>query len=132
MGDIVLIPGAWSTAESWAPVTRQLRALGHRVYPVTLSGLDRQVDASSVGLATHVEDVLSVLEREDLRDVVLVGHSYSGIVAGQVADRAPDRVAHTVFVEAFLPHDGRSMLDAFGDEAARAGELRQIEESGGV
>ena len=79
---------------------------------MTLSGLaDRAGDVSNMGLETHVNDVLCVLERGDLRDVV-VGHSYSGIVAGQVADRAPDRVAHTVYIDAFVPHDGRSMLDA--------------------
>ena len=63
-----------------------------------------------------------------LRDVV-VGHSYSGIVAGQVADRAPDRVAHTVYIDAFVPHDGRSMLDAF-PERGRDDELAQIASNG--
>ncbi len=66
----------------------------------------------------------------DLRDVVLVGHSYSGVVAGQVADHAPDRVAHTVYLDAFLPHDRRSMLDAF-PERQREDGLRQISENWG-
>jgi pimeloyl-ACP methyl ester carboxylesterase len=118
--------GAWV----WEPVTRGLGALGYHVYPVTLSGLSRDADISNVGLATHVDDVLRVLEADDLRDVVVVGHLYSGIVAGMVADRAPDRVVHTVFVEAFLPHDGKSMLDAF-DEHQREDELRQIAEHQG-
>ena len=127
----VLIPGAWMGAWAWEPVTRGLRALGHGVYPLTLSGLDdREADVAGVGLETHVGDVLSVLEREDLRDAVVVGHSYSGIVAGQVVDRAPDRVAHTVFVDAFLPHDGRSMLDAFPEDQ-REEELAQISANGG-
>ena len=65
-----------------------------------------------------------------LRNVVVVGHLYAGIVAGQLADRAPDRVAHTVFVEAFLPHDGESMLDAF-PERGREEELARIAENGG-
>ena len=124
----VLIPGAWMGAWVWEPVTRGLRALGHRVYPVTLSGLAKDADTSDVGLATHIDDVLSIMEADDLRDVVVVGHSYSGIVAGQVADRAPDRVAHTVFIDAFLPRDGRAMLDAFG-ERQRQDELRQISEN---
>lgn len=59
-----------------------------------------------------------------------MGHSYSGLVAGQVADRAPGRVTHTVYVDAFLPHGGKSLLDAFG-ESQRADELRQIDENGG-
>jgi pimeloyl-ACP methyl ester carboxylesterase len=129
--DFVLIPGAWMGAWVWEPVGSELRALGHDVYPLTLSGLsDEDGDVSGVGLQTHVEDVLSVLEEGDLRDVAVVGHSYSGLVAGQVADRAPDRVAHTVFVDAFLPHDGKSMLDAF-PEPLREDELRQIAENGG-
>jgi pimeloyl-ACP methyl ester carboxylesterase len=122
----VLIPGAWMGAWVWEPVTRGLRALGHRVHPVTLSGLATDGEASGVGLATHVEDVLSILAAGDLRDVILVGHLYGGIVAGQVADRAPERVAHTVYVEAFLPHDGQSLLDAYGDPHAQEGQRRQV------
>ena len=129
--NFVLIPGAWMGAWVWNPVSSGLRALGHDVYALTLSGLDDEhADVSDVGLQTHVDDVLSVLEGNDLRDVAVVGHSYSGIVAGQVADRAPDRVAHTVFVDGFLPHDGKSMLDAF-PEPQREDELRQIAENGG-
>jgi pimeloyl-ACP methyl ester carboxylesterase len=130
LSNFVLIPGAWMGAWVWEPVTVGLRALGHRVHPVTLSGLDDgSVDVSDIGLETHVEDTLAVLETEDLRDVVIVGHSYSGIVAGQVADRAPGRVARTVYVDAFLPRDGVSLLDAFGE--GRVEEERQISENGG-
>jgi pimeloyl-ACP methyl ester carboxylesterase len=129
--NFVLIPGPWMGAWVWEPVTRGLRMRGHHVRPITLSGLaGPDADVSAVGLATHVEDVLSVLEEEDLRDVIVVGHSYSGIVAGLVADRAPERVVHTVFVEGFLPHDGRSMLHAF-PERQRAGELQLIAENRG-
>jgi pimeloyl-ACP methyl ester carboxylesterase len=129
--NFVLIPGAWMGAWAWEPVTDGLRALGHSVHPMTLSGLaDKEADVSEVGPATHVDDVLSILEGSDLRDVVVVGHLYAGIVAGQVADRAPDRVARTVFLEAFLPHDGKSMLDAIS-EGGREDELRQIAENGG-
>ena len=130
MSDFVLIPGAWMGAWVWEPVTRGLHTLGHSAHPVTLSGLAKGADVSDIGLATHVDDVLSILEEGDLRNVVVVGHSYSGIVAGQVADRAPDRVAHTVFVDAFLPHDGKSMLDAFS-ERQREDELAQIAENQG-
>ncbi|GGK90736.1 hypothetical protein Sme01_53010 [Sphaerisporangium melleum] len=127
----ILIPGPWMGAWAWEPVARGLRARGHDVHPITLSGLrDADADVSSVGLGTHVEDVLALMERDDLRDVIVVGHSYSGIVAGQVADRAPERVARTVFVEGFLPHDGKSMLHAF-PERVRAGELQLIAENHG-
>ncbi|GAA0400540.1 alpha/beta fold hydrolase [Microbispora corallina] len=128
---IVLIPGPWTGAWIWEPVTRGLRRLGHRALPVTLSGLgSADGDVSAVGLGTHVDDVLDFLAAEDLTGAVLVAHSYSGIVAGQVADRTPERVAHTVFVEGFLPHDGRSMLHAF-PERLRADELRLIEDNRG-
>ena len=127
--DFVLIPEAWMGAWVWEPVTDGLRALGHRAHPVTLSGLTGDADVSDVELETHVGGVLSVLEEGDMREAIVVGHSYSGIVAGQVADRAPVRVAH-VFVDAFLPHDGKSMLDAFSESQGEE-ELRQIAENGG-
>ncbi|MEV4458274.1 alpha/beta hydrolase [Microbispora sp. NPDC049633] len=127
----ILIPGPWMGAWAWGPVARRLRGYGHAARAITLPGLaDPDGDVAGVGLETHVGTVLSLLEEEDLRDVVLVAHSYSGIVAGQVADRAADRVAHTVFVEAFLPHDGKSMLHAFPDRQ-HAAELRLIEDNGG-
>ena len=125
----ILIPGAWMGAWVWESVAEALRELGHQVYPVTLSGL-AEGDDKDVGLATHVDDVLDLLESNDLRDAIVVGHSYSGIVAGQVAERAPERVAHTVYVDAFLPHNGKSLLDAF-DEPQRSEERRQIAENGG-
>ncbi|MBG0829078.1 alpha/beta hydrolase [Planomonospora sp. ID67723] len=127
----VLIPGPWMGAWVWEPVVRRLRQRGHVARAITLQGLDTaDTDVSGVGLETHVSDVLAILEKEDLHDVVVVGHSYSGLVAGQVADRARDRVSHTVFVEAFLPHDGKSMLHVF-PERQRADELRLIADNEG-
>ena len=126
----VLVPGAWMGAWVWESVTQQLRTKGYQVYPVTLSGLSKDAAGSEVGLSTHVSDVLAVLEEHDLHDVVLVGHSYSGIVVGQVTDRVPERVAHTIYADAFLPRDGKSLLDAFG-KPQRSDELKQIEENGG-
>ena len=127
----ILIPGPWMGAWAWEPVAQGLRGRGHHVLPVTLSGLSSpDADVSAVGLNTHVDDVLSLLQAEDLRDVIVVGHSYSGIVAGQVADRAPDRVTHTVFIEGFLPHHGKSMLHAF-PERQRAEELQLIADNHG-
>lgn len=110
----VLVPGPWMGAWVWEHVTRGLRALGHEAYPITLSGLDDPyADVSDIGPETHVDDVLSVMEKLDLTEAILVGHSYGGLVAAQVADRAPERVVRTVFVEGFLPHDGKAMLHAF-------------------
>lgn len=127
----VLVPGAWCSAGIWDAVAERLLAADRAACALTLTGLepDTQADPAAIGLQDHVGDVLRHVAERDLRDVVLVGHSYSGLVVGQVADRAPDRVAHTVFVQAFLPVDGRSLLDAFGAGAAQ--EAAQIERDGG-
>jgi pimeloyl-ACP methyl ester carboxylesterase len=128
---IVLVPGPWMGAWCWEAVQQRLRGHGHDALAITLPGLaGAGEDVSHVGLETHVERVMALLEERDLREVVLAGHSYSGLVVGQVADRAPDRVAHTVFIEGFLPHDGKSMLHAF-PERVRGSELRQIAENAG-
>lgn len=127
---LVLIPGAWSGPWVWEPVRLALTARGHDVRVVTLSGLEPGEDIASIGLDSHVQDVEAVLEAEDLREVVLVGHSYSGMVAGQVADRVPERVARTVYVQAFLPIHGESLLDAF-PAGAKAAELETIDRHGG-
>jgi pimeloyl-ACP methyl ester carboxylesterase len=86
MKTFVLIPGAWMGAWVWEPVTHGLRDRGHLVRPVTLPGIADGADAADVGLATHVEHVLALLEAEDLRNAVVVGHLYSGIVAASESD----------------------------------------------
>lgn len=117
MSTFVLVPGAWLGAWVWQTVADGLRALGHEVHAVTLSGLAERAgdDPDKIGLITHVRDVLAVLEEDDLREAVLVGHSYAGLVAGQAADWARDRVAHTVFLDANLPHDGQAMTDIWSE-----------------
>jgi pimeloyl-ACP methyl ester carboxylesterase len=112
MTTFLLIPGAWMGAWAWAAVTDGLRTLGHRAIPATLTGLEHpDDDVSGVSLATHVEDVAELVVAHRGDRVVLVAHSYAGMVAGQVATRATAPVAHTVFIQALLPEDGRSMLD---------------------
>ncbi|MFD4369350.1 alpha/beta fold hydrolase [Rhodococcus sp. NPDC058521] len=118
--DYVLVPGAWMAAWVWQPITDRLTELGHVVHAVTLTGLDGGSSSGGVGLVTHVDDVLQLLHSRNINDAIVVGHSYAGMVAGMVADRAPERVAHTVFVDSNVPRDGRSMLDAFGAEWRRA------------
>jgi pimeloyl-ACP methyl ester carboxylesterase len=127
----VLIPGPWMGGWIWEPVARRLEELGHQAYPVTLTGLDRpDTDVSGITLETHVHDVLSLLVGKDLSDVVLVGHSTTGVIAGIVADRVPQRVVRTVLIESFLPTDGQSALGHF-PEPLRMDEERVILESGG-
>lgn len=112
--NFVLVPGAWAGAWVWDDVARHLRNKGHPTHQLTLSGLDGGVISDEISLNTHVEDVRSYISGNDVRSVVLVGHSYSGIVAGQVASQYPDLIRRAVFVEAFLPVAGRSLLEVSG------------------
>ncbi|MEU4289281.1 alpha/beta hydrolase [Kribbella sp. NPDC026596] len=129
MTNFVLVPGAWLGGWAWDEVAVVLRAEGHEVYPVTLSGLaERQgVDA---GQQEHVDDIVAVIEDNDLRDVVLAGHSYSGIPTGQAAGRIGDRLRRVVYVDSNIPHDGKSFIDGWSEEG-RAWVEGQMAESGG-
>ncbi|MFN2564158.1 MAG: alpha/beta fold hydrolase [Gemmatimonadaceae bacterium] len=110
----VLVHGAWGGGWAFRKVDSLLTAAGHRVYRPTLTGLGERVHLATpeVGLSTHVTDIVNVLLFEDLRDVVLVGHSYGGMVITGVADRVPERIRHLVYVDAFVPEDGESLLTA--------------------
>lgn len=108
MSEYVLVAGAWLGAWAWDDVAAELRAAGHGVHPLTLSGLADRRDAPDVGQQTHVQDVVSAVDEAGLRDVVLVGHSYAGIPVGQAAARIGDRLRRVVFVDANVPADGVS------------------------
>ncbi|MFU8813520.1 MAG: alpha/beta fold hydrolase [Balneolaceae bacterium] len=112
--EFVLIPGAWAGEWLWNDVAAHLKDKGHSVHQLTLSGLGEECEQDSIGLETHVDDVESYIQSRNLKSVVLVGHSYSGIVVGQVASRGIVAIHHTIFVEAFLPVSGRSLLDVSG------------------
>jgi pimeloyl-ACP methyl ester carboxylesterase len=116
MANFVLVPGAWLGSWVWQPVVAELHKAGHNVVSVTLSGLAERADVpvEEIGLATHVADVLAALG--ELTNVVLVGHSYSGIVVGQAAELAGEQVRHTVYVDANLPRDGLAMTDLWSAE----------------
>lgn len=121
----VLVHGAWHGGWHWDAVAARLRAAGARVFAPTLCGLaERAAEASaSTTLATHVADVVRVLDEHDLRDVVLVGHSYGGAVITGVAHRRPERIAQLVYLDAFVPRHGESLADIFGPGSAeRASE----------
>jgi pimeloyl-ACP methyl ester carboxylesterase len=126
----VLIPGAWAGAWVWDAIATRLRQSGQPVHQLTLPGLGNGEDGGKVHLSTHVNSVIDFLESRKLNDVVLVGHSYSGIVVGQVSTRLQHRVAHSVFIEAFLPVDGKSLLDVSGLDVAH--EKGLIDENGGL
>jgi pimeloyl-ACP methyl ester carboxylesterase len=112
MAEFVLVPGAWLGAWAWDDVVVGLRSAGHRAHPLTLSGLaDKQ--GVPAGQQTHVRDIVDEIERHDLRDVVLVGHSYSGIPVGQAAERIGDRLSRAVFVDSEVPIDGKSFASGW-------------------
>lgn len=116
MATFLICHGAWSAGWAWKRVRPLLRAAGHEVFTPTYTGVgERAHHASpSVDLETHIADVLAVVEFEDLRDIVVVGHSYGGMVATGVSDRVPDRVAQLVYLDAFVPGNGQSLLDLRG------------------
>ncbi|MFJ7156457.1 alpha/beta fold hydrolase [Streptomyces sp. NPDC101118] len=112
MSEFVLVPGAWLGAWAWDTVVRDLRAAGHGAHPLTLTGLAER-RGTPAGQATHVQDVVDAVVGADLRDVVLVGHSYSGIPVGQAAERIGDRLTRVVFVDSNVPAHGESFVSAW-------------------
>jgi pimeloyl-ACP methyl ester carboxylesterase len=129
MAIIVIVHGATHGGWTWKGVRMALQAAGHEVYTPTLTGLGERVHLASpdIGLDTHIQDVVNVLEYEDLRDVVLLGHSYGGAVVTAVADRAAARLARRVYLDAVLPQDGECVFDVLPPEfrAEREERLRR-------
>jgi len=127
----VLVPGAWLGGWAWQDVAGRLRAKGHDVYPITLTGLGERVHLArpEVDLETHIADVVNTIEWNDLDDVILTGHSYAGGVVTGVADRIPDRIQQLVYVDSAPFTDGMAMTDLYPPDALAA--LRQtVDESG--
>jgi len=126
MTEFVLVAGAKLGAWAWEDVVPELRSAGHGAHALTLSGLAEK-RGTPAGLQTHVRDIVDEVERLDLRDVVLVGHSYSGIPVGQAAERIGDRLKRVVYVDASVPADGKSFLWGWDSDGVRAA----IAENGG-
>lgn len=121
MADYVLVHGAWGGAHTWRKVRPLLWAEGHRVWTPPLTGLGERYHLASpqVDLTTHVGDVANHVLYEDLRDIVLVGFSYGGMVVTGTLAHIADRVRHLVYLDAFVPSDGQSLDDLAG--AVRSG-----------
>lgn len=118
MATYLICHGAWSAGWAWRKLRPLLQARGHEVFTPTYTGLGERAHLvhPRVDLETHIADVLAVIHYEDLRDFILVGHSYGGMVATGVADRVPDRVRHLVYLDAFVPERGQSLNDLRGAE----------------
>lgn len=115
MTTYVLVHGGWHGGWCWKRVTPFLRDAGHIVYTPTLTGLGERSHLASqeTNLSTHIQDILNILWYEDLNDVILVGHSYGGMVITGAADAAPERVSKLVYLDAFVPEDGQSLMAIF-------------------
>ena len=122
MARYVLVHGGGHGGWCYQPVARIMRAQGHEVYTPTLTGLGEREHLMSptIDLETHITDVAKVLQFEDLTEVILVGHSYGGMVISGVADRVPERIRNLVFLDAAMPQNGQSLVDHAGPFMAAA------------
>jgi len=111
---LILIPGAWSNKSIWNHLKLELSKLGIDSQALTLSGLEQNDKTKNVDLRNHVNDVVTFLNSQSANGTTLVGHSYSGFVASLAAEQIPDKVAGLIFIEAFLPENGKSLLEIAG------------------
>lgn len=120
MSTYVLIPGMCHGAWCFDDLAASLRAAGHHVLAITLTGVAERSHllVGAVNLDTHITDVLAAIRHDSAADdrLILVGHSYGGMVIAGVADRIPDRVDSLVFLDAVVPHDGEACWDLVNDE----------------
>ena len=130
MATFVIAHGAWSAGWAWRKMRPLMQAAGHAFFTPSYTGIGERAHLASpaIDLDTHIADVLGVLEYEDLRGVVLIGHSYGGMVATGVADRARERIARLIYLDAFVPNDGDSVLSL---TPARAAPMREAARKNG-
>jgi pimeloyl-ACP methyl ester carboxylesterase len=129
----VLVHGAWHGGWCWSRVARLLHDAGHTVYAPSLTGLGDRTHLArpEVDLALHVEDVVALIETEELRSVILVGHSYGGMVITGAAARVAPRLAHLVYLDAFVPAPGHALFDLVSPERAAAFRQAAAEQGDG-
>jgi len=115
MATFVLVHGAWHGGWCYRDTAAALRAAGHTVFTPTHTGLGERAHQAGqhITLETHVRDVCGCIEAEELTDVILCGHSYGGMVITSVADRMPDRIKALVYLDAYVPEHGESMIDQY-------------------
>lgn len=130
----VLVHGAWHGGWCWKRVRDILETAGHRVYTPTQTGLGERSHLLGPGITldTFVRDVCNVLVWEDLRDVILVGHSFGGASITGAADRERDRIAHLVYLDALVLQNGQSPFSVIGEEIANTRRAQAMTASGGA
>ncbi|MFE7741734.1 alpha/beta fold hydrolase [Nocardia sp. NPDC057455] len=113
MSVFLLVHGACHSGRCWQRVVPLLESAGHQVYAPSLTGYGDKAHllGPEVGLHTHVADVIELIKDKDLTDVVLVGHSYAGLVISSAANQIPDRIAHLVYLDAMVPEDGETAIE---------------------
>jgi pimeloyl-ACP methyl ester carboxylesterase len=123
----VLVHGAWHGGWCWKKVKIKLENQGFSVYTPTLTGLGERSHLLSpeIGLDTHIQDIVSVLEYEDLNNVVLVGHSYAGMVITGVAGKTGERISHLVYLDAFLPENEKALKDYLPQNNSENGKPKE-------
>jgi pimeloyl-ACP methyl ester carboxylesterase len=128
MSIYVLIHGGGHGGWCYRDVANRLRVKGHDVYAPTLTGVGDRHHAihAGVDLETHIADVANLLSFEDLRQVILVGHSYAGMVITGAADRELERVSHLVYLDAAIPLNGEALIDTSPGLAALATDNRIV------
>jgi pimeloyl-ACP methyl ester carboxylesterase len=128
MATYVLVPGGGHGGWCYQRVARLLRDAGHEVYAPTLTGVGERshLVGPHVDLDLHITDVVNVLHYEDLQDVILVGHSYGGMVITGTADRAADRVGKLVYLDAANPRHDQSLVDVSGPAIEFTRPLGQV------
>lgn len=111
---LVLIPGAWSDESVWDPLKTELQKFKYSIHTLTLSGLKDIKKPETIDLKRHVEDLIKFIKNLNSKNIVLVGHSYSGFVATLAANEISENILGLIFIEAILPKDGYSFLDMSG------------------
>lgn len=124
----VIVHGAWGGGWDWRTVDSLLTKDGYRVVRVTLTGLGerRHLASPNVGLYTHIDDVVNKMLWDDLRDVVLLGHSYGGMVITGVADRVPGRIKRLIYLDAMVPDSGESVMLLQSADTGRANFIKSL------
>ena len=131
MATFIVAHGAWSAGWTWKKMRPLMRAAGHELFTPSYTGIGERSHLAHRGidLNAHIDDILNVLRFEDLTDVVLIGHSYGGMVATGVADRAPERIRHLVYLDAFAPRNGEAAM-SLQPEAVRLRMADAVRTSG--
>ena len=129
----ILIHGAWGSGQGWWQVRPLLEKAGYRVFAPSLTGQGERAreGGPAVNLATHIDDIVRLIETRRLHRVILVGHSYGGMVVSGVAERVPERIARVIYVDAFLPKDGESAFSQMVPSFVASLRKRALEQGDG-